>query len=136
MTGLMENLRIYPEEQPHKTLRDKAFHIFKNLKHDGYRRGLASMAYKFFDKKPSDGAVTCAESETLVKRDKQDKSAIENNKFMPNQELAEELHKPIIRAFGKRKVYSSFEDYIWGADHADMQLISKYNKDFVFIMCH
>ena len=102
MAGLLENLRIYPEEQPHKTLQEKAFHIVENLKHDGYQRGLASMAYKFFDKKPSDGAVTCAESETLVKRDKQDKSAIEN-KIMPNQELAEELHKPVIRATGKRK---------------------------------
>ena len=35
-----------------KVLRDKAFNIAKNLKYDGYQRGLASMVYKFFDKKP------------------------------------------------------------------------------------
>ena len=34
-----------------KILRDKAFNIAKNLKYDGCQRGLASMAYKFFDKK-------------------------------------------------------------------------------------
>ena len=35
-----------------KVLRDKAFNIAKNPKYDGYQRGLASMVYKFFDKKP------------------------------------------------------------------------------------
>ena len=34
-----------------KVLRDKAFDIAKNPKYDGYQRGLASMVYKFFDKK-------------------------------------------------------------------------------------
>ena len=34
-----------------KVLRDKAFKIAKNPKCDGYPRGLASMVYKFFDKK-------------------------------------------------------------------------------------
>ena len=34
-----------------KILRDKAFNIAKNPKYDGYQRGLASMVYKFFDKK-------------------------------------------------------------------------------------
>ena len=36
-----------------KILRDKAFNIAKNPKYDGYQRGLASMIYKFFDKKTS-----------------------------------------------------------------------------------
>ena len=35
-----------------KVLRDKAFSIAKNPKYDGYKNGLASMVYKFFDKKP------------------------------------------------------------------------------------
>ena len=35
-----------------KVLRDKAFSIAKNPKYDGYKKGLASMVYKFFDKKP------------------------------------------------------------------------------------
>ena len=34
-----------------KILRDTAFNIAKNPKHDGYQRGLTSMVYKFFDKK-------------------------------------------------------------------------------------
>ena len=46
-----------------------------------------------------------------------------------------ELHKPIIRKFKKRKVYSGFKDKIWGADLADMQLISKINKGFRFLLC-
>ena len=47
---------------------------------------------------------------------------IVNNK--ENIQLAQELHKPIIRKFEKRKVYSSFRDNIWGVDLADMQLLS------------
>ena len=52
-----------------------------------------------------------------------------------NEQLAEELHKPIIKIFEKRKVYSSFKDNIWGASLADMQLTSKINKGFRFLLC-
>ena len=52
-----------------------------------------------------------------------------------NEQLAKELHKPIIRKFKKRKVYTGFKDNIWGADLADMQLISKLNKGFRFLLC-
>ena len=45
-----------------------------------------------------------------------------------NYQLANELHKPIIRKFQKRKVYSFFRDNIWGTDLADMKSLSKYNK--------
>ena len=41
---------------------------------------------------------------------------------------------PIIKKFGKRKVCSSFEDSIWGADLVDMQLITKYNKENQFLL--
>ena len=54
---------------------------------------------------------------------------------IPNKELAEELYKPIIRNLKKRKVYSPFIDNIWGTDLADMQLISKFNKEFWFLLC-
>ena len=50
-------------------------------------------------------------------------------------QLAEELHKPIIRKFEKRKVHSPFKYNIWGADLADMHLISKFNKGFIFLLC-
>ena len=96
-----------------KVLKDKAFNIAKNPKYDGYERGLASMVYKFFDKKSKGGGIANE----------------------PNYQLANELHKPIIRKFKKRKVYSGFKDNIWGADLADMQLISKFNKGFRFLLC-
>ena len=52
-----------------------------------------------------------------------------------NYQLANEFHKPIIRKFIKRKNYSGFKGNIWGADLADMQLISKFNKGFRFLLC-
>ena len=64
------------------------------------------------------------------------KTAVSGVKSIPQSEqLAEELHKPIIRKFKKRKVYSAFKDNIWGADLADMQLISKFNIGFRFLLC-
>ena len=49
-----------------------------------------------------------------------------------NKDLAEELHKPIIRTFKKRKVHSPFINNVWGADLADIQLINKFNKGIRF----
>ena len=49
--------------------------------------------------------------------------------------MANELHKPIIRKFKKRKVYSSFRDNIWGVDLTDMQSLSKYNKGIKYLLC-
>ena len=85
---------------PDKGLRDKAFNIAKNPKYDGYWRGLASMVYKFFDKKSASGSGV-----TTLK-----------NQITQNQQLAEELHKSIIRKLKKITVYSSFKDTICGAD--------------------
>ena len=110
-----------------KVLRDKAFNIAKNPKHDGYQRGLASIVYKCFDKKSvllSDKHV--AGSGVNIDASK---SAFDNEK------LAEEIHKPIIRKFKKRTVYSRFRDNIWGADLADMELINKFSKRFRFFLC-
>ena len=92
--------------QSEKVLRDKAFKIASDPKYNGYQRGLVSMVYKFFDKKSS-------------------RSGMVNE---PNYRLANELHRPIIKKFKKRKIYLSFKDNIWGADLADMQSLSKYNK--------
>ena len=66
------------------------------------------MVYKFFDKKSKGSSI--------------------KNEIKENQQLANEFHKPIIRKFKKRKIYSCYKDNIWGVDLADMQLISKYNK--------
>ena len=75
-----------------KVRRDKPFKIASDQKYDGYKRGLASIVYKYFDKK-SQG------------------SGLPNNK--ENIQLANQLHKPIIRKFNKRKVHSSFRNNIW-----------------------
>ena len=71
------------------------------------------MFYRFFDKKPKGTGINS----------------------MPNQQLANELQKPITRKFKKRKMYSFFKDNIWGVDLADMQLISKYNKRIRYLLC-
>ena len=58
-----------------------------------------------------------------------------NNEIKQNLQLAEELHKPINTKFLKRKIYSGFKDNIWGSDLADMQVVSKFNKGFRFLLC-
>ena len=73
------------------------------------------MVYIFFYKKTSGSSI--------------------KNENISNKELAKELHKPVIRKFNKRKVHSPFIDNICGADVADMQLISKFNKRFRFLLC-
>ena len=66
--------------------------------------------------------------------DKKTASRTGKNENMQNKELAEELHKPIIRKFEKRKVHSSFIDNIWGSDLTDLQLLSKLNKGICFFV--
>ena len=99
--------------QSDKVLREKAFKIASDRKYNGYQRGLASMVYQLFDKKSSGSGITNE----------------------PNYQLTNELHKPIIKKFKKRKVYSSVRDNIWGLDLADMQLLSKYNKEIKYLLC-
>ena len=99
--------------QSDKVLRDKAFEIASNPKYDGYQRGLASVVYKFFDKKSSGSGVDTE----------------------PNYQLANELHKQIIIQFKRRKIYSSFRENIWNVELADMQSLSKYNKGIKYLLC-
>ena len=73
------------------------------------------MVYIFLDKKTSGGAI--------------------KNEIISNKELAEELHKPIVRKFKKRKVHCPFIGNIWDADLADVQLISKFNKRLRCLLC-
>ena len=103
-----------------KILGDKAFNIAKDTAYDGYQRGLASMVYKYFDSKVEGSGAKNVNNTKLTSQ---------------NQQLAEELHKPIIKEFEKRKVYAAFKDNIWGADLADMQLLTKYNKGIRFLLC-
>lgn len=74
-------------------LRDISFNIPKNPKYDEYKRGPALMVYNFIDKKYSGGTI--------------------NTEIISNEQLAEELHKPIIKKCEKQKVYSSIRANIW-----------------------
>ena len=91
-----------------KVLKDRAYNISSNPEYDGYQRGLASMVYRFFDKKSTGSGF------------KKLKNMARNSSI-----LADKRHKPIIRKFNKRKVYSQFKDNIWGVDLADMQSLSR-----------
>ena len=73
------------------------------------------MVFNFFDKKSAGSGV--------------------NIEVKHNEQLAKELHKPIIRNFEKRTVHSGFKGNIWGADLLDVQLINKFNKGFTFLLC-
>ena len=109
-----------------KVLRDKAYDIASNPECDGYQRGLASMVYNFFDKKSmksgskKDTTKLTAEPSALVRS-----SLI----------LADELHKPVIKKFNKRKVYLQFKDNIWGVDLEDMQSLSRKTKGIKYLLC-
>ena len=111
-----------------KVLRDKAYDIASNPEYDGYQRVLASMIYKFFDKKataePSAKHVMGSGFKKLKNATKPSSSI-----------LANELHKPIIRKFNKKYIYSQFKDNIWGVDLADMQSLSKKNKVIKYLLC-
>ena len=72
------------------------------------------MVYNIFDKKSSAGGVAVTE---------------------PNYQLANELHRQIIRKYKKRKAFSSFRDNIWDVDLADMQSLSRYNKGLKYLLC-
>ena len=101
-----------PKRQSDKVLRDKALKIASDPKYDSYQRGLALIFYKFFDKTSNRSGVDAE----------------------PNYQLANELRKPIIKKFRRRKVYSSFRDNIWDVDLADMQSLSKYNKGIKYLL--
>ena len=73
------------------------------------------MVYKFFDKKSTGSGFKKLKNSSSI--------------------LADELHKPIIRKFNKRKVYSQFEDSIWGVYLADMQSLSRKNKAIKYLLC-
>ena len=85
----------FTKKSADKILRDKAYEIAKDPKYYDSQRGLANLVYKFFDKKTAGSDV---------------KSILQNG------QLPDQLHKPIIRKFKKRKVYSAFKDNIWSAD--------------------
>ena len=103
-----------------KVLRYETFKIVRDPKYDGCQRGPASMVYKFFHKKSCKCGVDAE----------------------PNYQLADELHRQIIREFKRGKLYLSFRSNVWGVDLADIQSLSKLylqeelQRNQVFIVCN
>ena len=95
---------------PDKILKDKADEIARSCNCNGYKSALASMVYKFFDKK------------------------IEW-KISVNEQLAEELYKPVIKRFKRKKVNAKFKHNIWAADLAEMASFSSKNKNVKYLFC-
>ena len=72
-------------------MKERASKIVRNCNHDGYQRALPSMVHKFFDKETG-------------------------SRVSVNKQLAEKLHKPVIKKFKRRKVSARFKDIIWAED--------------------
>ena len=102
-----------------KVLRDKAYNIASNPEYNGYQRGVASMVYKFFDKKSTGSGF----------------KQLKNTTKSSSSILADEIHKHIIRKFNKRNVYSQFKDNIRGVNLADIQSLSRKNKGIEYLLC-
>ena len=93
-----------------KILKGRDYEIARNRNYDGCQRALASMIYKSFDKETG-------------------------SRISVNEQLAEELQKPVIKKHKRRKVYARFKDKIWAADLAEMGSLSSKNKNGKYLLC-
>ena len=91
-------------------MKNRAYEIARNHNYDGYQRALASMVYKFLDKK----------------------TGLE---ISVNKQLAKKLYKTAIKNFKRRKIYARFKDNIWTADLAEMESLSLKNKNVKYLLC-
>ena len=76
------------------------------------------MVYKFFDNKTRSRVIVTSKVGVSV-----------------NEQIAEELHKPVIKKFKRRKVYARFKDNIWAVDLAEMESLSSKNKNVKYLLC-
>ena len=92
-------------------MKDRAYEIARNFGYHGSERALASVVYKIFDKSGWGSGINV------------------------NEQLAQELHKPVIQKFKKGKVYTRFRNNIWAADLAEMGSLSSKNKNGKYLLC-
>ena len=85
-------------------LNNRASEVTINRKYNGYQRALATTVYNFFRKKTGSRAIVTNKSGVSL-----------------NEQQAEELHKPIIKKFKRKKVYPRFQENIWAADLTEME---------------
>ena len=76
------------------------------------------MVNKFVDKKTGSGTIATSKARVSV-----------------NEQLAEELHKPVTKKLKTRKVYARFKDNIWAADLTEMESLSQMNKNVKYLLC-
>ena len=88
-------------------LNNRASEVTINRKYNGYQRALATTVYNFFRKKTGSRAIVTNKSGVSL-----------------NEQQAEELHKPIIKKFKRKKVYPRFQENIWAADLTEMESFS------------
>ena len=93
-----------------KILKDRAYEISRNCKYDGYQGASADMIYKFFDNKTGSGISV-------------------------NEQLAEELYKPVIKKFKRTNINARFKHKILAADLPEMELLSSKNKNVKYLLC-
>ena len=105
-----ESNNLYKRIILDKILKNSAYEITRNGGYNKYERALASMVYKFFNKKTGSGVSV-------------------------NKQLAEELHKPVSKKFKRMKVYVRFKVNIWAADLAEMESLSSKNKNVKYLLC-
>ena len=91
-------------------MKDRSYEIAKNPGYDGHQGALASMVYKFFDKKTG-------------------------SEINANKQLSEELNKPVIKKLKKRKVYARWKENFWAADLAEMRSLSSKNENVKYLLC-
>ena len=100
-----------------KILKDRTYETARNCGYDEYKRALASTAHKFFDKKTKSGVIGKSKAEISV-----------------NEQLFDELHKPVIKKFKRQKVYSRFKGNIWAADLAETKSLSSKNENVKYLL--
>ena len=93
----------------YKVLKDRTYEIARNRGYDGYQRTLANMDYKFCDKRTGSGVSV-------------------------NEQLAKELHKPVVKKFKRRKAYAKFKDNIRAADLAQMESLPSKTKKGKYLL--
>ena len=99
-------------------MKETAYLISRNPKFNGYQRALAGMVYKFFDKKIGSGAIATSKAGVSV-----------------NEQLSEELHKPVTEKFKTTKVYTRLKDNIWSADLPETVSLSFKNRNVKKLLC-
>ena len=90
-------------------MKDRVDEIARNPQYDGYQRALATMVPRSFDKKTGAGASG-------------------------NEVLAQELHKPVIKQFKRRKANARFKDNIWAGDLTKMGSLYPFNHGGKFLL--